>query len=75
MSKTIIEWTYKLQYSLDQMTSDEVNEFLKDKAIRYEGKLYTIGEENAEGKNSQVKRKTNRASKRSSIESKSVWKN
>jgi hypothetical protein len=65
----VLEWTYKLQYEMDQMDSKELNAFLAGKAIKYEGKLYTLGEENEQGKNNKVKSKTTRAVKR--VDSKS----
>lgn len=75
LNLTVLDWTYKLQHELDKMDSNQLNEFMKGKAIRYEGKLYTIGVENekpAKRKNSKVKRKASGTVKRSDNESKNI---
>lgn len=61
----ILEWSYKLQYELDKMTHKEFNKFMKNKAIRYEGKLLTVGDsdEKCEGKSNKANRKTGRTTK------------
>lgn len=70
----ILEWSYILQNELDKMSHKEFNKFMKNKAIRYEGKLFTVGEsdEKRDGKNSKVNTKTSRGVKRSHRESKSI---
>lgn len=36
----ILEWSYALQLTLQQMSDKEFKAFMKGKAIRFEGKLY-----------------------------------
>ncbi len=69
MSKTILEWSYILQYKLEKMTDNELAVFLENKAIKYDGQLWG---KNEQGKNSKAKRKASGTSKRSSEESKNI---
>jgi hypothetical protein len=39
-SKTIIDFTFKLQYELFLLTDDELARFMQDKILRYDNKLY-----------------------------------
>lgn len=70
--KTVVDWTYKLQYTLDQMNDIELTEFEKKNVIRYEGKIWG---KNEQGKNSKTNRKTSRAVKDSGLESKNIREN
>lgn len=67
MSKTIKEWTYVLQHTLDQMTDTELKEFEKNNVILYNGQLWGTNER----KNNKANRKTSRTNKACCPESKS----
>lgn len=47
----IIDWTYKLQLQLQEMSDQEFMEWMKGKAIKFEGKLYQLEEK----KNEEIK--------------------
>lgn len=77
-SLEVLDWNYKLQSELDQLSQDDLEKYLLGKAIRFNGQLYTLTgklNEATKRKNNKGNRKTSRASKRINGSTKNSKKN
>lgn len=58
----ILEWNYQLQAELEKLTMDQFNKLMRNKGIKYEGKVYIVQEEKPATKTKRVRKtKTDQA--------------